>query len=751
MLRFAKRLGCLAVLALGLESALGFSLIGPYNEAYQTILLGYNQAQDIGAPKALGEGYRWNTPTNYYAFEESFLQFFGTNGVAVIDQGMDMLNHTLTNLSATDLSAIPTEGNRINYRAQQLNLIDLKSSALKCMMEELGLSYPQRFVWSLRTRTCPACPTNCTYTVVMRNYDPFTLLPSAYINGQLYSYVIREDCGQTPPPWTALAESFLVDGVPFGYNSTVASDTVSLGQYTTRLTQDDVGGFKDLYGTNNIAWESASPDSTLYFTNGAAGQTLFTSNLNALADLALTNSDAALATLLPAAVLSAPGTNYPVIINVPVTTGYYTNYPYSPYSTNNIPVLVLTTNYVPTVQMRYTHHFGNLEVVESVSGAWTNYLIDDPSVFTGRAVAALQTISVNPSNTPYMPYGTLAMTTNVSTRYFITNQVVGEYFLLPANTCDLQILANLLSFTNTLTNVVVTVTNTVTLTNSTSSATNTTGGGSNTFLEVFSQQVVTYHTNHEFFVLPVQCIGTNTTLRAGMNCVQFQHTSYDSLLGRFFQPVTNYYQVVAITNGEASVQQYQRVVTAPDVLFRALDMEDIPTGIRRTAISATAMTANALPAHFGPGTLIPSLSQGIDIDYNTAYPLHINGYPGLSETNATVVAFASFDGSTNAPVIYPSSLTLDALESQVLFRIGGAMPDGAANQPYSEAVPLTGGQAPYVWSLVANSAPPPPGLSLSSGGVLSGTPTQSGQFSFTATVTDAAARTATGTVTINIH
>ncbi|HTQ50481.1 MAG TPA: putative Ig domain-containing protein, partial [Candidatus Acidoferrales bacterium] len=41
---------------------------------------------------------------------------------------------------------------------------------------------------------------------------------------------------------------------------------------------------------------------------------------------------------------------------------------------------------------------------------------------------------------------------------------------------------------------------------------------------------------------------------------------------------------------------------------------------------------------------------------------------------------------------------------------------------------ISGGQAPYNWALTSGSAGLPPGLSLSSNGVISGTPTQSGTF-----------------------
>lgn len=56
------------------------------------------------------------------------------------------------------------------------------------------------------------------------------------------------------------------------------------------------------------------------------------------------------------------------------------------------------------------------------------------------------------------------------------------------------------------------------------------------------------------------------------------------------------------------------------------------------------------------------------------------------------------------------------------------------NVPYSQQLSATGGAAPYTWQVTAGALPP--GLTLSSTGLISGTPTTSGSFSFTVTVRD---------------
>jgi hypothetical protein len=65
-----------------------------------------------------------------------------------------------------------------------------------------------------------------------------------------------------------------------------------------------------------------------------------------------------------------------------------------------------------------------------------------------------------------------------------------------------------------------------------------------------------------------------------------------------------------------------------------------------------------------------------------------------------------------------------------------SLPRGTVGDAYSQTLTATGGAYPtYAWSLAAGSSLPP-GLTLSAGGVISGTPTTAGTFSFTVSVND---------------
>jgi type VI secretion system secreted protein VgrG len=63
------------------------------------------------------------------------------------------------------------------------------------------------------------------------------------------------------------------------------------------------------------------------------------------------------------------------------------------------------------------------------------------------------------------------------------------------------------------------------------------------------------------------------------------------------------------------------------------------------------------------------------------------------------------------------------------------LPTGFVGVPYSQTLTPSGGTAPYVFTVAAGTLPP--GLTLTPGGVLSGTPTAQGTFPVTIRATDA--------------
>jgi Putative Ig domain len=105
------------------------------------------------------------------------------------------------------------------------------------------------------------------------------------------------------------------------------------------------------------------------------------------------------------------------------------------------------------------------------------------------------------------------------------------------------------------------------------------------------------------------------------------------------------------------------------------------------------------------------------------------------------VTDASSNSATKSLQVTISPATLSITTSTPL----GSGQVGAA---YSATLQASGGTAPYSWSVSSGTLPG--GLTLSTAGVLSGTPTAAGTFSFTAKVTDASSNSATKAVQVTI-
>jgi hypothetical protein len=727
MLRLLKRAAWVGLLATGAPAAYAFSPAGPINEAYQVPDLGYNVPGrgDIVAPKNIGEDYRRNTPILYYAFDENFLDYFGSNGVAAVDQAFAILNNLQPVSSySPDLSEIPLEVQRFNQTAGALNLMDLKSATLGLLVEQLGLADPIRYTWTLHARVAGgACPVGNEYLVTKRNLEIVPsnldqLQYSSYVNGVLFSYYIKEYCAN-PPYGAPLSEAreIPVEIIPNAARYTpVASfslGSLAPGAFYTGLTRDDVAGLRYLLRSGHVHWEDNPPNTIVYFTNNApsALQLLVTSNLTLLSAQSLTNDDAALQTLYPGLVI-VPGSTAPSFTNIvtPNYSGYYTNYPWDPIGTP--PRLVYTTNYTTNVTTIYTRAFANVVT--------NSYL----------PVGFVTVIETNLYFPPMAPPGYAQ--TNTSIKTMLTNMVTGDYYLIPTNGCGLQILSNVLTtaIAEVNTNSILTVTNVPT------------NAVSGTYL--LSRTYITWWTNHQYAYYPVLCLTNEPGLRRGIEKITFVKTAYDSLLGKFYAPQTNYFTMTTVTNSTNWVQTYQRVVTQPDFLFTAVDALPGPGGpllwfdvARNIVFNST----NALPGLAGPGTIEPQTT----ITFNKSGPVFYNTVTNhmwsLDElTSLEDAIWASYDDTTNAPVVYPNGTSIAAIESQMLMQVTSiSLPPAKVGRAYSTQLTGTGGSGPpYSWSLAPSSPQVPSGLVLTLDGQLAGTPTASGIYYLFVQMTDRA-------------
>lgn len=111
--------------------------------------------------------------------------------------------------------------------------------------------------------------------------------------------------------------------------------------------------------------------------------------------------------------------------------------------------------------------------------------------------------------------------------------------------------------------------------------------------------------------------------------------------------------------------------------------------------------------------------------------------------NSTVTLRVTDAGSQTAQ----RQFTL-AVDPAPLAIINNSLPNGNAGAPYTATAQATGGVTPYTWAVVQGALPP--GISLSTGGIFSGTPTQVGQSVITLRVTDSTGALANRDFTINI-
>ncbi|MBI4686214.1 MAG: putative Ig domain-containing protein [Nitrospirae bacterium] len=172
--------------------------------------------------------------------------------------------------------------------------------------------------------------------------------------------------------------------------------------------------------------------------------------------------------------------------------------------------------------------------------------------------------------------------------------------------------------------------------------------------------------------------------------------------------------------------------------------DSLPTGMEETSYSPTTLEAtDGTPTYtwdLASGSLPPGLSLSsagaisgtptTDGSYNFTVRVTDSDNPQRIATKSLAITI-----NPNKPRVTTEFLTYGAE--------GTAYP--------STTLSVTGGKPSYIWSLSSGTLPP--GLSLSSGGSISGTPTTAGTYSFTVRITDSGspARTHDKTLSIAIN
>ena len=309
----------LVALCLSPVVARAFVLIGnvdptiPSQGRGTTVL--FNFPDPMGRPTPVKEFYRWNYPELTYAFDSTFIRYFGHNGMAAVSNAFSVLNDFFepTDLAYTNgVSSMNliTEFDQhfstweFNASANINSVTDIESITLGMLVNHLGLGNPHRYAFVIHdVINYNAAAGTGTFQVTMRNFDPYTYQPSTVVNGVTHSYwlynnspantaaitiwdaveytvgsdnqygaiaAIRDVINFGGMAWPSVAPTvFRTPGVFFrpDYSGNLPAPPNVGGKVRDQprhtLTFDDAGGLKYLYRTNNVVFEALDASVTL--------------------------------------------------------------------------------------------------------------------------------------------------------------------------------------------------------------------------------------------------------------------------------------------------------------------------------------------------------------------------------------------------------------------------------------------------------------------------------------------------------
>ena len=680
--------------------ALGILLVGVTATRAFTLSDGSSGALSRTIVNNLGEEYRMNSPVITYTYDESFLSYFGSNGVVAVNKAFDLLNaippassiktnYPPSSSTENNLWNYPIRPDRLHARAYNDRILDIKSYAMAELFSFMGLGNPEDSAFQLEFGV-----------VALRNWDPISYGPSKYVNGSLLSWVVVGASNAVPFPIDVTKPVVTLAGSSYHRNPRLAE-----GKYLVAPTRDDIGGYKYLYRKDNFNIEGLPPSTYQMVTNmpNPTNPAIFSIDLRWFCKESKTNTPAAFKQFvltnqwwdLPYTNLSIPPL---LVLKTNVTwemgwttnvTPYLTNFPWTPVG--QPATLVYLTNKYRTFRPSYDYVFGNV--------------ITNIHVPADKSEVLHRSWEVVPNAPLWSVVGSVPTTTNYNTKVLDDDCPHGEIIILPTTNVvgyhftDMQFervntLTNLLTPTNNLANP--------------GGALPGQGGGLGAagaaitnFVGVMEDEVW-QSTNHAYLAYPI-VLQTNALLLGGVDKIRYLRMQNKSLVGTQLEPlipsspsVAKYkfpdlekqtftyvipnasagltnrigeyvYEMDYVVEGVRKTGKFIKFFTSPDITIVALNSPPtLTTGyVPPAVINNNAINGVWSQNLYGPGVIQPSGNMvigfnkiGIHWDVDTTYYLN-------EENQAPGWTWGHYDGSMSEPMLFPDSLTIRDLERQV--------------------------------------------------------------------------------------
>jgi len=644
----------------------------------------------------LGEEYRWNSPVVTYSYDESFLNYFGSNGVVAVEKAMGILNaippassimttYPPSSSDGNNLWNYPTRPDRFHARAYNDRVLDIKSYALAELFGFMGLGNPEDSAFQVEFGV-----------VALRNWDPVTYSPTKYVNGSLLSWVVLGG-NALPFPIDVTKPVRTLAGTSDNRNPRLAE-----GKYLVAPTRDDIGGYKYLYRKDNFNIEGLPPFTYQMVTNqpNLTNPAIFSVDLRWFSKESKTNTPASFKQFVMTNQWWGPvytNLNVPplLVLETNVTwkmgwttnvTPYLTNFPWTPVG--QPATLVYLTNKYRIFKPSYDYIFGNV--------------ITNIHVPADKSEVLYRSWEVTPNAPLWSVIGSVPTTTNYTTTVLNDDFPNGEIIILPTtNVVGYHFTDMQFEEVNTLTNILTPTNN---LANPGGALPGQGGGlgaggaAITNFVGVMEDEVW-QSTNHAYLAYPI-VLQTNALLLGGIDKISYVRMQGDSLVttnystSRFLKDykypnlekqtftyvipnsavgLTNaalpsyQYEMDYVTNGIRKTGKFIKFFTRPDVMFTAINA---PPSIMSTNTPPSIVDNNSINGMqtaglSGPGVIQAAASMNIVFNKIGIHweldPLWFYN----EENQAPGWIWGHFDGSMNEPMVFPNSQTILDLERQI--------------------------------------------------------------------------------------